>query len=286
MQIANDVQRELLTSQIPSLQNSDVLRQRISNWRAELASCFDEQLYFPPWFELPRRVLLWRAYRLRIVLDRPFLFQAITDQVDLSKCQGPVWECMITAESCVTSIYDFLDRCNDWRRGFAWYATYWLISASFVHAVCFAYSPVSATKNCAGRDYWRGSLQRAVLALEKLGSAHIKAAQAQKVLEKLLGNSPPIGETFHAAEPWNQQFAIDTSLLDFSINYFGMGRPGDPGDPGDPGEMEFLSADHAAFDSIGNDPAWLQLDAPNAELSDAAGGITLQNYADGWQQHG
>lgn len=206
MQIANDVQRELLTSQIPSLQNSDVLRQRISNWRAELASCFDEQLYFPPWFELPRRVLLWRAYRLRIVLDRPFLFQAITDQVDLSKCQGPVWECMITAESCVTSIYDFLDRCNDWRRGFAWYATYWLISASFVHAVCFAYSPVSATKNCAGRDYWRGSLQRAVLALEKLGSAHIKAAQAQKVLEKLLGMSSPLSSLCCSALTTSRQF--------------------------------------------------------------------------------
>ncbi|KAF2163839.1 hypothetical protein M409DRAFT_31606, partial [Zasmidium cellare ATCC 36951] len=180
-QIANEVQTELLSNQVPTSQRVEVLRNQIKTWQAELPPCFDEGLSYPTWFELPKRVLLWRSSHLRIVLDRPLLFRAVTDKVDLSICEGPVWECINTADHCILEICNFLESNDLWRRGFAWYATYWLVSASFVHAVCFAYSPPSRTK-----EQWRTRLQQAVSALQKLRTAHRKAGQAERVLGRLL----------------------------------------------------------------------------------------------------
>ena len=181
-QIANTIQAELLTNPVPVAQKSDSLRQQLATWRIELPTCFEEPLSFPPWFELPKKVLLWRAYHLKIVLDRPYLFRAITEKADLTQCDGPVWECINTADTCIASVCEFLKNNPDWRRGFAWYATYWLISASFVHAACFAYAPSSQLK-----EQWRARLQQAVEGFQRLGSAHCMVGRAQRVLERLLG---------------------------------------------------------------------------------------------------
>lgn len=287
-QIANEVQTELLSNQVPTSQRVEALRNQIRTWQAELPPCFDENMSSPAWFELPKRILLWRSSHLKIVLDRPLLFRAVTDKVDLSKCEGPVWECINTADHCISAICNFLETNDSWRRGFAWYATYWLVSASFVHAVCFAYSPASPAK-----EHWRTRLRQAVRALQKLGSAHRKAGQAEHVLGRLLGRIPPdnvevcdltlaAGTTQHSppAIPdmdtnWTQALTSDTSLVDFSMNYFGMR---------DPELLEPLSMDMTAFEAGGDGAMWLQPEGPNAEFSDAAGGITLSNFSQAWQQ--
>lgn len=66
-----------------------------------------------------------------------------------------------------------------------------------------------------------------------------------------------------------------TSLVDFSMKYFGMPNP-DSSQP--------LNMDSNTSQPGGEGFMWLHPEATNAELSDAAGGITLSNFSQGWQR--
>lgn len=180
--IANMVQVELLTDQIPSSDRAANLDQKISKWRLELPSHFDDKVILEPWFEIPKRILIWRSLHLRIILHRPIIFQKITAKADLDQTNPSVRACLDGAEECVQSICDFVSLGGASTRGLAWYATYWLITASFVQATCYIYNPVYLLG-----IQWRDQLQRAVQCLSKLGMAHGRALRARDILKRLLG---------------------------------------------------------------------------------------------------
>lgn len=184
--IANEVQDAVSTHQHPPVDFVDRLDRDIENWSASLPPYMTAQTILEPRFEQPKRVLLWRSYHLRIVLNRPFLFEAINKKADITAAPNiRIQRCIATADACVASICQFLDENSDWTRGFAWYATYWLISGSFVHAICCAYAPEAEQA-----EAWKALLQQAIQALQKLSFAHVMADRALRILEKFHGESP------------------------------------------------------------------------------------------------
>lgn len=185
--VANEVQAALLSHQLPVLDVVDRLDGDIESWLAGLPNYLHPQTQLELRFELPKRILLWRSYHLRIVLNRPFLFQAITRKVDITGPDFRIQRCVATADACVESVCQFLDENAGWTRGFAWYAVYWLISASFVHAICFAYAPESEHA-----DSWKTRLEQAIQALQKLSFAHCMADRARRILQKFYGNRLPL----------------------------------------------------------------------------------------------
>lgn len=180
--IANAVQVELLTHHRPGYDKAVKLEENIQFWRKDLPPYFDPGIYLEAHLELPKRILLWRSFHLRIVLNRPFLFEALATKSEISTSAGPVFSCLAAADECIASICGYLDSTNNRKRGFAWYATYWLITASFVQATCFIYCP---THTLAAT--WKESIQHAIATLETLGSSHDMAIRARNILEKLLG---------------------------------------------------------------------------------------------------
>lgn len=180
--IANLVQVELLTHQIPGHARATALDGNIAKWRGDLPSYFDEQLTLEPWFEIPKRILIWRSFHLRIILNRPILFKVITARQNLDTTVGPVSACLAAADECVHSICSYLEAGIEHPRGLAWYATYWLITGSFVQATCYMYDGAHALAPA-----WKRHLKRAVESLSTLGAAHGMALRARDILKKLLG---------------------------------------------------------------------------------------------------
>jgi transcriptional regulatory protein GAL4 len=182
--IGNAIQAELLTHQVPALETALHLDEGITRWLAELSEFYDPAVSLSVRFALAERVLVWRSYHLRIVLFRPFLFYAVTRNARLSSDDKGIQTCLDTADTCVASIHEYVMKKSDCKRGFAWYATYWLLTASVVHATCLAYAPCHQSK-----DSWKYKLELAVEVLQKLSDAQPMADQAQRVLSRLLGKS-------------------------------------------------------------------------------------------------
>jgi hypothetical protein len=180
--IANAVQVELLTNYLPRHDKAVKLNESIRQWWSELPAYFDKDVYLDPHLEIPKRVLLWRAFHLQIVLNRPILFQAIATKSDIQASIGLIGSCLSAADNCVLSICSFLESTDNRSMGLAWYATYWLITASFVQATCYIYDPAHPFA-----PNWKTSLQRAVDCLGSLGSSHDMALRARNLLQKLLG---------------------------------------------------------------------------------------------------
>lgn len=185
--IANAVQTELLTNQVPDHSNAQDLDAQITAWLDGLPSYLRTDSQLPLRLELPKQVLIWRSYHLRIVLHRPFLFQALAKTTRLNAEDRDVQNCINTADICVDSIHAFLGATPHCKRGFAWYATYWLLSASFVHATCLAYRPADAAA-----VQWKYRLERALEVLQVLAPAQGVAVRAQKLLTNLVGKSTPV----------------------------------------------------------------------------------------------
>lgn len=180
--IANMVQVELLTDQIPSEERALSLDQKILKWRQELPHHFNEKVMLEVWFEIPKRILIWRSFHLRIILHRPIIFQKITAKENLDATLRPIQACLTGAEECVQSICEFVDLGDVQPRGLAWYAIYWLITASFVQATCYIYNPAHTLAM-----QWREHLKHAVHCLSKLGLSHSMAWRARDILKRLLG---------------------------------------------------------------------------------------------------
>lgn len=180
--IANDVQSELLTNHVPTIEVADHLDRRIETWESSLPAYLKPDHQMPSLFELPKRALLWRSYHLRVVLNRPFLFHAISERKDISTTDPRVQRCISAADICVESVHRSVLTTATLQRGHAWYATYWLISASFVHAICVACAP---NANLAGA--WVLRIRQAIEALERMGFAHTMARRAQRILQNIYG---------------------------------------------------------------------------------------------------
>lgn len=75
-------------------------QQIISAWHHELAPHFDFNVPLEPHFDIPRRVMLWRSFHLRIVINHPFLFQSVAAKSALITSDGPAAACLATADEC------------------------------------------------------------------------------------------------------------------------------------------------------------------------------------------
>ena len=188
--IANVVHDELLAHRRPSYAQATKLEERIRLWRNDLPPYFDENVALEPDLEYPKRVLLWRSFNLRIVLNRPFLFEVIAAGAPLGVPSEPITSCLTAADECVTSICSFLENVKAARRGFAWYATAWLVTASFVQATCLIYNPDHPLA-----ESWRVSLHQGIRCLEILGSSLDVALRAREILQNVLGMLTLIGIT-------------------------------------------------------------------------------------------
>lgn len=253
--IANAVQVELLTHHLPTYDKACDLEHRITAWSNDLPPHFSQSILLEPRFDIPKRVLLWRSFHLRIVINRPFLFQSITSKSDLvTSSPGPIASCLTAADMCVTSICGFLQSTDNRRRGLTWYATCWLLTASFVQATCYVYEPTHPLATS-----WRCHIQRAVDCLGSLGSSHDMALRARDVLQKILehghalaspGDVGPLSP-MHTPAPfrslWTPAGWRDDDLLSMGLGDSFAGYP------------------QGSF---------------NAEFLDAAGGLMIQNLFD------
>ncbi|KAJ5254245.1 C6 transcription factor [Penicillium chrysogenum] len=75
--ISNSVQAELPTHHRPIYGNAIKLEEDITLRLKDLPPFFDQNISVEPHLELPKTVLLWRSFHLRIVLNRPSLFEAM-----------------------------------------------------------------------------------------------------------------------------------------------------------------------------------------------------------------
>lgn len=253
--IANAVQVELLTHHLPTYDKARDLEHRITAWSTDLPPYFSQSIPLEPRFDIPKRVLLWRSFHLRIVINRPFLFQSITSKSDLvTSSAGPIASCLMAADMCVTSICGFLQSTDNRRRGLTWYATCWLLTASFVQATCYVYEPTHPLATS-----WRCHIQRAVDCLGSLGSSHDMALRARDVLQKILehghalalpgnvGRLSPVHTPASFRSLWTPSGWRDDDLLSMGLGNSFAGYP------------------QGSF---------------NAEFLDAAGGLMIQNLFD------
>lgn len=182
--IANDVQSELLTNHVPTADAADRLDRRIEAWENSLPYYLRPDHEIERRLELPKKALLWRSHHLSIILNRPFLFQAISQKAEISRSDARVRRCISAADTCVESVHRSVLADAALQRGHAWYATYWLISASFVHAICIVYAPSSEMASV-----WVLRIRQAVEALERLSFAHSMAKRAHRILQNIHGQS-------------------------------------------------------------------------------------------------
>lgn len=185
--IANTVHSELLTHRRPSFAKAMKLEESIRAWWTSLPPYFDENTILEPKLELPKRVLLWRSFNLRIVLNRPFLFENIAAGAPLNVSVESINSCLTAARDCISSICGCLKSIEMARQGFAWYAAAWLITASFVQATCLIYSPRHSLAAS-----WRTSLHQAVECLHMLGSSLDIALRAEDILQNVLSKREPL----------------------------------------------------------------------------------------------
>ncbi|PLB51994.1 hypothetical protein P170DRAFT_401797 [Aspergillus steynii IBT 23096] len=254
--IANAVQVELLTHYRPTYEKAMNLDQSIAHWWRDLPPYLDPDVSLKPHLDLAKRVLLWRAFHLRIVLNRPFLFEAVATRSDINTSTGPIKSCLDAADECVLSICGFFNSTEKRNRGIAWYATYWLITASFVQATCYIYCPSHPLA-----PSWKSHLQQAVSCLGSLGGSHDMALRAQNILQKLLeqGYEQPMGE------------GSEESLR--SLTLAPASAP--------PTNAIYNPLSMGLEDSL----TWYPQGSSNAELLDAAGGFMIQNIFEGSEDY-
>lgn len=285
--IANEVQTELLNNHVPNAIVAERLDQEIETWRAGLPLHFSQDQVLPWEIELPKLVLLWRSYHLQVVLNRPFLFQAISQNLDISTGGAQVLKCLAVADSCVDSIHRSMQSGLPCKRLFGWYATYWLISSSFVHAICFTYAPQSALAHD-----WSLRMQRALDVLAGLGFAHNMADRARRILQRIHGEfgfkvvievlrlinfvsvdrfaaSPPTQQTQsrEVAEYMNNNFGVAHQHQDIAIQN---------------NSMEWISLQNHLQKPLdlsgGSEVTWDWPQTASDDLTDAVGGTLWQDY--------
>ncbi|KAH7193987.1 fungal-specific transcription factor domain-containing protein [Fusarium flagelliforme] len=267
-QIANMVQVELLAHQIPSHDRAVTLDRSIAQWHKDLPSYFDENLAFELWFEIPKRILIWRSFHLRIVLSRPILFRRIKDKESLDISIEPISTCLSVAEKCVESICGYIEREPKQPRGLAWYATYWLITATFVQATCCIYEPAHPLAPA-----WKRDLSRAVECLWNLGSTNSMALRARDILKRLLDQREIFLSLFETPTSSSASQNLQSTSMDIWELTTQSNAPPAPDTGGQDRNAMFFGERGMPF------PFYAQTSS-DAELLDATGGIMLQGSSD------
>ncbi|KAL5592663.1 hypothetical protein FOBRF1_013689 [Fusarium oxysporum] len=267
-QIANMVQVELLAHQIPGHDRAVTLDRSIAQWRKDLPSYFDENSILEIWFEVPKQILIWRSFHLRIILNRPILFRKIRDKGSLDRSVEPISTCLDVAEKCVESICGYLEREPKHPRGLAWYATYCLITATFVQATCYIYDPAHPLAPA-----WKSHLKRSVDCLSNLGATNGMALRARDILKRLLDQSELFLPLFETPTTLTTNDGLQSSAL----GIWEMTTKGQFSTSHNTAAQDwntiFLGERGLPF------PFYAQ-SSSDAELLDATGGIMLQGSSD------
>ncbi|KAF5652783.1 C6 transcription factor [Fusarium sp. NRRL 25303] len=272
-QIANMVQVELLAHQIPGHERAVALDRSITQWRRDLPPYFDENILLETWFEIPKRILIWRSFHLHIILNRPILFRMIRDKGTLDRSVGPISACLDVAEQCVESICAYLEREVEHLRGLGWYATYCLITATFVQATCYIYDPAHTLA-----PTWKSHLKRAVDCLSNLGATNSMAFRAQDILKRLLDQSELFLSLFETPTNPMAGGSLQNSAVDIWELTTQNQASTQPRVAAQDRNTIFLGERAMPF------PFYAQ-SSSDAELLDATGGIMLQESSDSAGHH-
>ncbi|KAL3418237.1 fungal specific transcription factor domain-containing protein [Phlyctema vagabunda] len=200
--ISNTVNAKLLERRLPDENIILSLDTRVQSWWQDLPSYFHEDSSGTEqsWFEIPRMVLLWRSWHLRIVMTRPFLLNVVRNRrpLDVSNSDKAVARCIHSAQECVLSITMCYNRDQTLPGALVWYATYWLVTAVFVLVTCLVYDPYHSLS-----FDWRQQVGNAKLALESMAHIEPLAKRAAVILEKIIGLVPqsPDSTLFTYNEP-------------------------------------------------------------------------------------
>lgn len=184
-EISNLANSKLMERRLPDPSEISSIDERISSWSAALPGYFTEPLEPEyAWFDIPRMVLRWRAQHLRIVVTRPFLLEIIRHRqhINLSTPSSPVYVCVAAAQDCIRSIASFHAKQDGSPGALVWYATYWLVTAVFVHVTCMIYDPLHASA-----AVWRDQIEDSQKTLEKMALTEPVAERALSILHRVMG---------------------------------------------------------------------------------------------------
>ncbi|KAJ6086252.1 hypothetical protein N7486_010533 [Penicillium sp. IBT 16267x] len=186
--ISNLANRRLLESKLPPVPVILRLGNQVMEWFHSLPPYMQTSSDNPEYerMEASRMVLVWRSMHLRIIIYRPFILDLIRRRqpLDLHNLNEPPRRCVDAAHECISSIVMFWRGGRDRHRALVWYACYWLVTAMFVHVACLLYDP--------GHERsldWRQEIEGARLALEEMGAFEQTAAQAARIINKIMGKS-------------------------------------------------------------------------------------------------
>ncbi|KAI0425078.1 fungal-specific transcription factor domain-containing protein [Xylaria sp. FL1042] len=219
-EISSMANAKLLERSLPLRSDMLSLDDQVSAWFEALPPFFKQKTSHA-WFEIPRMVLLWRSQHLRIVILRPFLLDALlTRQVlDIRGSDGAVGRCILAAEECVQSINTF---CADYEsppRSLAWYATYWVVTAVLISAVCLVYD-----HHHQSAPLWRAQVEETKTTLAMLSKVEPLAARSAQLLTRLQGVVPQnssiqMGDVNEStimgiADIWSGSWIYDAQLVE------------------------------------------------------------------------
>ncbi|KAI1359312.1 fungal-specific transcription factor domain-containing protein [Xylaria arbuscula] len=218
-EISTMANAKLLERSLPHRSDMLSLDDKISAWFEALPSYFKQMTSYS-WFEIPRMVLLWRQH-LRVVILRPFLLDALLTRQPLGSddSNGAVRRCISAAEECVQSINTFCVGYNSPPRSLAWYATYWVVTAVLVSAICLVYDPQHPSAT-----FWRMQVEETKATLAMLSKLEPLAAHSAELLTRLQAVVPQNSNTHMGqvdestimgiADIWNGSWIYDSQLVE------------------------------------------------------------------------
>lgn len=214
--ISSTVNTILLERQVPDQARILVLDDEVGKWKQNLPIYFYTDLDAEfAWFEIPRAVLLWRSWHLRIVMNRPFLLDVVRNRrpLVLADADGAVARCVNSAQECIVSINTFCHGRAEMPGGLVWYATYWLVTAVFVNVTCLIYDPYNSLS-----PVWRQQAESSKLILQNMGAVEPIARRAASILGKIIGLVPSSPDStilgyneptrMEIADVWGQSWAM------------------------------------------------------------------------------
>lgn len=182
---------------------AEAMERDLGNWRKSLPGYWTPEVEVPPWFQVPRAVVLWKEQNLRILLWRgtqmchSFL---PTTKTAASKC----------LDVAMQSIHDIAKFCSThvgpFHQGLTWYATYFLIQATLILHV---YGVSSNTQSWNGeeegrqQDEWRYSMRTAYNCLGFLAQSNKSARRCLEILQRLGVQSQLIPQPM-PRQSWNE----------------------------------------------------------------------------------
>jgi transcriptional regulatory protein GAL4 len=194
--ISSTVNTILLEKQLPDQIRILALDDEVSKWKQSLPLYFFAALEAEfAWFEIPRAVLLWRSWHLRIVMTRPFLLDVVRNRraLILTDANSAVSRCINSAQECIVSINTFCHGRSEMPGALVWYATYWLVTAVFVNVTCLIYDPYNGLS-----PVWRQQAESSKLILETMGAVEPIAKRAASILKNIIGKIVKFSQSFTA----------------------------------------------------------------------------------------